>query len=174
MAATSEVHPQRRLSPAGLRDLLAIVNSSRGLDEILGYLVVQAQQVLGADGVVLYLTDERQPDLLRVKAGQGVPEEMLAPTIPVGQPIVGLAVSKQRTVVAEDFPSALRQPFSETVDDQCEDRGAYLEVVRPGPITLKDAEHQERNQRIALNYRTLAAVPLSARDETYGALVLYY
>jgi hypothetical protein len=165
MAATSEVHAQRRLSPAGLRDLLAIVNSSRGLDEILGYLVVQAQQVLGADGVVLYLTSEHQPDLLQVKAAQGVPEEMLSPTIPVGYPIVGLAVSKQRTVVAEDFPSALRQPFSPTVDGQCEDRGAYLEVVRPEPGHRQGRRTPGRNQRIALNYRTLAAVPLSARRD---------
>src|SRR5262245_59425963 len=171
MAASSEVQPQRRLSPAGLRDLLAIVNSSRGLDEILGYLVVQAQQVLGADGVVLYLKDEQRGDILQVKAAHGIHEEMLSPSIPVGYPIVGLSVSKQRTVIAADFPSALRQPYSETVDGQCEDRGAYLEVVRPGPNTASDLEHQVRNQRIAEHYRTLAAVPLMARDETYGSLV---
>ncbi len=162
------------MTDAGLRDLLAIVNSSRGLDEILGYLVVQAQQVLGTDGAVLYLRDEHQPDVLLLKAAHGLPEPMISPTVPVGFPIVGLSVSKQRIVVTEDFPAALLQPFSPTVDGQFEDRGAYLEVVRPGPISYRDLDHQERNRLIAENYRTLAAVPLSAREATYGSLVLYY
>jgi GAF domain-containing protein len=174
MAATSEPAAQGRLSPAGLRDLLAIVNSSRGLDEILGYLVVQAQQVLDADGVVLYLRDEQHADVLQVKAAHGLPNEMISPTVPVGIPIVGLSVSKQRTVIAEDFGAAMQQPFSPTVDGQLEDRGGYLAVVRPGPISVRDLDHQERNRKIADNYCTLAAVPLSARDETYGSLVLYY
>ncbi|HEY3058393.1 MAG TPA: GAF domain-containing protein [Chloroflexota bacterium] len=162
------------MTDAGLRDLLAIVNSSRGLDEILGYLVVQAQHVLGTDGAVLYLRDEQQTDTLLLKAAHGLPQEMISPTVPVGFPIVGLSVSKQRAVVAEDFPAALLQPFSATVDGQFEDRGAYLEVVRPGPISVRNLEHQERNRLIAENYRTLAAVPLSARETTYGSLVLYY
>jgi GAF domain-containing protein len=174
MAATSELPAQGRLSPAGLRDLLAVVNSSRGLDEILGYLVVQAQQVLNADGVVLYLRDEAHADVLQVKAAHGLPNEMISPTIPVGIPIVGLSVSKQRTVIAEDFGAAMRQPFSPTVDGQLEDRGGYLAVICPGPISVRDLDHQERNRKIADNYRTLAAVPLTARDETYGSLVLYY
>ncbi len=38
--AAARLDADRRLSPGGLRDLLAVVNSSRGLDEILEYLVV--------------------------------------------------------------------------------------------------------------------------------------
>ena len=72
MVATSP-DANRRLSAEGLRDLLAVVNSSRGLDEILGYLVVQAHQVLGSDGVGLYLLDEDDPQTLRVQAAHGLP-----------------------------------------------------------------------------------------------------
>src|SRR2546423_983106 len=109
MAATSEMHsPDRRPRPAGLRDPPALVHPSRGLDEVLGYLVMQAQHVLGADGVALYLRDEMQPDLLHVAAACGVPDNMLSPSLPVGAPIIGLAVTRQRMVVAADFPSALR------------------------------------------------------------------
>ncbi|MDQ3811599.1 MAG: GAF domain-containing protein, partial [Chloroflexota bacterium] len=173
MAATPELRSDWRLSPSGLRDLLAVVNSSRGLDEILDYLAVQARAVLDADGVVVYLLDEQQPDLLSVKAAHGLPPDIVSATIPVGSPIVGLAVSMQRTVVAEDFAAALARSLSPTVEGQLEDRGAFLAVMRPGPNSVGQ-EHQERNRRIAQGYGTLAALPLAGHDQTYGALVLYY
>jgi GAF domain-containing protein/anti-sigma regulatory factor (Ser/Thr protein kinase) len=174
MATAGTTPGERRLSPDGLRDLLAVVNSSRGLDEILDYLVLQARSVLGADGVALYMRDESRPHVLQVKAACGIPDDTLNVTSPVGFPIGGLAVTMRRIVVTEDFPSALKQDFSPTIEGQLIERGGYVEVVRPGPITVSDPEQQERNRRIAERYRTLVAVPLVARDQAYGALVLYY
>ncbi|MBV9542796.1 MAG: hypothetical protein JOY61_00265, partial [Chloroflexi bacterium] len=48
-------------SATGLRDLLAVVNSSQGLEEILAYLVPKAQGVLQADGASVYLRDTADP-----------------------------------------------------------------------------------------------------------------
>ena len=90
MAATPALPADRRLSPEGLRDLLAVVNSSRGLDEILTYIVAQARNVLGADGAMVYLRDAHQPMLLCVKASQGIPDALLNQTAIVGQPVIGL------------------------------------------------------------------------------------
>ncbi len=168
------VPAERQLSPEGLRDLLAIVNSSRGLDEILSYLVVQAQQVLGADAVALYLRSESRADLLEVKAAHGIPHDLVNDTVTVGSPIIGLSVSLQRIVAAQDYRGALAQPFSPTIEGQFEERGAFLDVVRPGPVSQHDPEHQQRNRRFAERYATIASIPLTARDETYGALVLYH
>src|SRR5712691_732425 len=165
---------ERGFSAEGLRDLLAIVNSSRGIDEILDYLVVQAQQVLGSDAVSLYLRDRDDPETLRVKAAHGIPTELLNPWAPVGLPIAGLPVTTQRTVVLADHVAANARPYAERVEDQVEERGAFLEITRPGPLTASDPEQQELNLRMAARFRTIAAVPLIARDETYGSLVLYY
>jgi GAF domain-containing protein len=173
MAATSSLDSDRRLSAEGLRDLLAVVNSSRGLDEILSYLVVQAHQVLGSDGVSLYMHDPLDPNLLIVRASHGVPGDLVNVSCPVGAPVIGLAVSKRRGVVVSDFAAAVGQPLVNTVDEQVEDLGSYLEVRRPGPQS-HDAAQRKHNQRLALIYLTIAAVPLVARDEVYGALVLYY
>jgi GAF domain-containing protein len=172
MVATSP-DADRRLSAEGLRDLLAVVNSSRGLDEILAYLVVQAHQVLGSDGVGLYLRDEDDPQILRVQAAHGLTRELVNLSAPVGVPVIGMAVSKRRSVVVSDFAAALEQPIVQTVDEQVEDRGTFLEVVRPGPGSARP-EDRAHNTRVAVAYPTIASVPLVARDEVYGALVLYY
>ncbi|HEV7663432.1 MAG TPA: GAF domain-containing sensor histidine kinase [Chloroflexota bacterium] len=172
--ATPPTDVGRSLSAEGLRDLLAVVNSSRGLDEILDYLVVQAYQVLGSDGVGLYLRDPNDPLMLRVQAVHGMPVEAHNPTAPVGSPIIGMAYSKRRSVVVSNFAASLAQPIAQHFDDQIEERGTYLEVVRPGPVTANDPALRAFNQRLAEMYSTLAAVPLLARDEAYGTLVLYY
>ncbi len=165
---------ERHLSPEGLRDLLAIVNSSRRLDEILDYLVVQAQQVLGADAAAFYLRDESQPDVLQVKAAHGGPLDLVAPTVPLGSPIIGLAVLKERVIAARDLPRIVAQPFAASVDEQLEDRGSFLDLVRPGPFAESDPQVRERNTRIAQRYHTMAALPLISREHTYGALVLCF
>jgi len=165
---------ERGFSAEGLRDLLAVVNSSRGIDEILDYLVVQAQHVLGSDAVSLYLRDRDDPETLRVKAAHGIPTELLNPSAPVGLPIAGLPVTTRRSVVLADHVAANARPYTERVEDQVEERGAFLEITRPGPFTATHPEQQELNQRMAARFRTIAAVPLVAHDETYGSLVLYY
>ena len=78
--ATTPTDVERGFSPEGLRDLLAVINSSRGIDEILDYLVVQAQRVLGSDAVSLYLRQDEAPQTLRLKAAHGIPHDLLSPT----------------------------------------------------------------------------------------------
>jgi len=170
----SSVEVERRLSSEGLRDLLAVVNSSRDLDEILNYLVVQAQQVLGSDAVSLYLLDQADPKMLRVKAAHGMPNELLGPYAPVGCPIAGLPITVHRSVVLADLDAVNALPFAERIEDQVEDRGAFLEVMRAGPLSAGDPAQQDLNRRMARSFRTIAAVPLIARGEAYGSLLLYY
>jgi GAF domain-containing protein len=119
MARLVEVEPH--LTSEGLRDLLEVINSSRDLDEILNYLVVQAQTVLGSDAVSVYLRDPADPNLLRIKAAYGIPAELLNPE-----------------------------------------------------LSASDPTRQALNQHMAETYRTIAAVPLVARAEAYGAVLLYY
>src|SRR5215471_17155067 len=84
MARSVEVEPH--LTSEGLRDLLEVVNSSRDLDEILEYLVVQAQTVLGSDAVSLYLRVPEHPNLLRMKAAYGIPADLLNPELSASDP----------------------------------------------------------------------------------------
>ena len=164
----------RRVSPDGLRDLLAVVNSSRGVDEILAYLVAKTGEVLEADGAAVYLIDPLDPRLLRIQAREGIPGRLLADTNPVGSPITGLAVSRGQAVVVSDLAETLTRPAAATTDEQLVDHGSYVEIFRPGPVTRADKAQRLRNDEIASTYRTLLAVPLAAHEEIYGALQLFY
>jgi signal transduction histidine kinase len=166
--------PARQLNLDGLRDLLSVVNSSRGIDEILAYLVRKAHDVLESDGAAVYLIDADDPTLLRAQASYGIASCLLADTTPVGYPVTGLAVSLRRPVVVSNLAAALAREHAPSVEKQFEDRCEFVEVIRPGPVTVDDVEQRYRNDSIATSFTTLIAVPLVAHDETFGALELFY
>src|SRR5262249_38742551 len=63
---------------------------------------------------------------------------------------------------------------AERVEDQVQDRGTYLEVVRAGPLTATGRAQQAFNRRMAAKFQTIAAVPLISPSEAYGSLLFYY
>ncbi|NIV31476.1 MAG: hypothetical protein GWN58_18890, partial [Anaerolineae bacterium] len=64
----------RRVAEA-LRDILAVINSDRPLDEVLDYIVTQADRLLGAGATVLHqIAGESQ--LITIQASSGLPEEL--------------------------------------------------------------------------------------------------
>jgi PAS domain S-box-containing protein len=92
-ARTREIERRRQVAE-GLRELLQVVNSKRGLDEILDYVVVQAGRLLESDAASLHLIDEAHPELLQLHASN-VPEEARTPTAWVGFPVMGLAAARR-------------------------------------------------------------------------------
>jgi signal transduction histidine kinase len=166
--------PARQLNLDGLRDLLSVVNSSRGIDEILAYLVRKAHDVLESDGAAVYLIDADDPTMLRAHASYGIATSLLADTTPVGYPVTGLAVSLRRPVVVANMAAALARGHAANVEEQFKDRGEFVEVTRPGPVSVDDVEQRHRNDDIATAFATLIAVPLMAHGEIFGALELFY
>jgi signal transduction histidine kinase len=164
---------ERRRIADGLRDVLAVINSSQSIDAILDRVVAQAVELVGSDAGALYLRDPMQPGLLHLQAARDVPESGLPPTVPLGTPLIGLAVARRRPVILTDFPAVIDEPLAARIDDQLEDHADYLEIVRPGPISASDPGQRARNRLLAAEYRSVLCVPLLAHDEDYGALVLY-
>jgi PAS domain S-box-containing protein len=73
---TREIERRRRVADS-LRDVLAILNSNRPLQEILDFISVQASVLLGAEASAIYrLADDEAP--LTILASFGLPQEMLA------------------------------------------------------------------------------------------------
>jgi len=170
---TREIERRREVAE-GLRELLAVVNSKRPLDEILGDVLAQAGRLLGSEAEGLYLLDERDPTVLRLHAGRDLPPGGAPPTVRIGTPTMGLAAEQRRPVVAPDLPRLLAEPFAATVDEQVVDRSAYLELVRRGSASVGEPLRQQGNRQIAERFRSEVAVPLLARGICYGALVLTY
>jgi len=140
---------QRRRVAEGLRDILAILNSNRPLNEILDYIIKEAARLMGTDTGALYRLQDNS-GILTIEAACGMPEEFVSQTVvPVGVGAVGQAVVQRKTIVETDIPGLVAKSLPNM----------------PGL--------EERLEWLANNYNGLVAVPLVCKDELYGCIVLY-
>jgi len=148
---TQELERRRKVAEA-LRDVLTILNSNRPLDEILDFVVIQASQLLDAEGVAVWrLRSDRTA--LNIQAARGLDAEFIAGvTIPIGHGVVGRAAQERR-------PVAAREAIDTILDDN---------------VLVDDPRQRRLLERTFARYQSLLAVPLIVKDEVYGGLVLYY
>jgi two-component system nitrate/nitrite sensor histidine kinase NarX len=146
-----DVEQQRQLA-AGLRDILAVLNSDRPLEEVLDYIVAQASHLLGADATVLHQI-EHERKFVAIAASSGLPEAL--------QHLEGLPLYAGK----EDRKILNRQPV------------VMREIKGPELAPLADAVSatvREWRDVIAQRYRSWMAVPLVVGDDVYGSLAFYY
>lgn len=141
---------RRRQAADGLRQILAIVNSRRSVDEILQQIIALATRMLSADAGAIYRLHESEK-LLRIRAAHGLAAEAADVNIPAGWGPIGLAVAQRRPIAAT----------LESVDIP----GASIHSV--------DLRQAAGWAALTRRYATVLAVPLIIRDEVYGAAALY-
>lgn len=142
---------RRQQAAAGLRDVLAILNSNRPIPEILDLVVGQAVRVLDAHSGIIFRW-QAEGGLLTVQAAYGWPAAVqLAPPLSADQGLVGAAIMGDRPTAVTDIAAAFAA-----------DASAWAVQV----------------QRL---YRTLLVTPFvrqggtdSEAAERYGGLVLFY
>ncbi|OGO15667.1 MAG: hypothetical protein A2Y93_06705 [Chloroflexi bacterium RBG_13_68_17] len=149
-----EESERRRRVAEGLREVLAVLNSEQPLQDILDFIVHQACQLLGSEASAI-LQPRRADGPLEFGSTCGLDPEMTAAlSIPIGQGIAGRAMAERRPVVVPDILGAVGAPA-------------------PGKDWPSEAEWSVVRGFAEL-YHTVLALPLIARDEARGALVLYY
>jgi PAS domain S-box-containing protein len=142
-ARTREIEQRRQVAEA-LRSLLAMVNSTHTLGELLQEVVSQASRLLGSDASAIYLSDSSGPEMtLRSCATSGVDPARADVSVPTSTSATGSAFSHRRPV---------------SIDD-----------VRNAPPGDENAA-----RLAAAGYLAMLAVPLVVKDEVYGALTLYF
>ena len=140
---------RRRQVAEGLRDILAVINSSLSLDYILAVINTQARSLLGADAVAIYRLQKNA--LLTIQSSIGLDDDYVSlAVIPLGALATGRAALELQPINIPDI--ALVQADPHSIDPHL---GRLLE-------------------RLTTTYRALLSVPLVIRGETYGALTLYY
>ena len=172
-ARTHEIERRRQVAEA-LSELLTVVNSQRALDEMLAAILAQAVRLLGSHAEALYLLDEHYPNVLRLHASRNVPPGAEPPSMPLGRPVIGLAAERRCPVLAPDLRQIMAEPPAATVEDQAVRRGTYLELVRRGSASTVDPLREQRQRLMSERFRTLLAVPLLARGNCHGSLLLAY
>lgn len=149
---THEIERRRQVAER-LRDMLAILNSNRPLDEMLTYIVEEATSLLGTESGAIY---RLQPEnaLLVVQSWRGLPEEYIQNlSFPMSQSFLGRAMLSRRPIVISNLPAV---------------------------VWGKDIQLDAQRRAMLAQYHTLLAVPLARLgtagevDEVYGGLALYY
>jgi signal transduction histidine kinase len=126
---------------------VSVLNSDRPLSDLLDDIVLQAQQLLGSDGGVLFRYDAGR-DLLRPEAAVGVSYDMVeALSLPIGKDPAGKAARERRPVATTD----LRVSWNDDDDH----------LAAP-PIDW------------ILDYAACTAVPLMVESDLFGVIALYY
>jgi signal transduction histidine kinase len=145
---------RRRQVAESLRDILTVLNSDRPMAAILDAIVGQAARLLEADAVAIFQVSGEQ--MLAVQASVGLSAEELAVLLlPVGLSATGQAVAKRRPVVIATDMADFKQ---------------MLEQHKAG----RPPAQQTTIDLLAARIHTLLSVPLTIKDEIYGAISLYY
>jgi GAF domain-containing protein len=162
---------RRRRVAEGLRDLMAIVNSTTDFEEILLEVLAQSTRLLGNDASVIYLRESDQSEVLRARAWVGLEPDRLAREIRIGSPITGLAVEQARTLVCEDLPAATGES-TRAAKTQLEEADGFARLVHFG--AQANLELERGSPRSVDQLSAVASTPLVARGQVFGAIALYY
>jgi PAS domain S-box-containing protein len=147
---TREIERRRQVAE-GLRDIMAILNSDRPLEEILDYIISEACRLLGTDAGGLYHMGG-QAGQLEIKVARGLDAHQATLSLQDDWGAIGQAMLTRRPV-----------PVSTTIVTPPDQSDSALEPHRRAhPAGLFD------------RYGTLLAVPLVVKDDIYGAIALYY
>jgi len=148
---TREIERRQRVAE-GLRDILGCINSNQTLDEVLDFIVQQANQLLETSVVSLYLLQNPAGPLkLKASRGLNIPS-MVNYEIELGEGATGMAVLKRQPVY-----------FSEATMAAIKNAGIY---IKP--------QNMDTLQQLGEQFKASLAVPMIARDQVYGALTMYY
>lgn len=139
---------QRRLVAESLRDILRSLNSNKGLDEILDFIIYEAARLLHTDYAALFRMDMSEKTL-SLQAAYGFPEFLKQNVaISVETSVLGKAFMERRPIVSTDSQAAQMTDLHPILDK-------HLEWIRN-------------------NCCGMMAVPLICKDEVYGGIALYF
>lgn len=150
-----QAQQERRRVAEGLRDILAILNSSLPLVEVLEAIVNQARQLLGAEAGVVYRFSLEDATIY-VEAAAGMPESFSAfDTLPFYETLPNLALLNRQPYAVSNFGPYVDQNYSEQVEAFPENLRNWVDVVRR-------------------HFSAYLAVPLIVQGAVYGMISLYY
>ncbi|NMC54768.1 MAG: GAF domain-containing protein [Chloroflexi bacterium] len=156
---TREIETRRRVAES-LRDIIAVINSNRTLDETLDFIVEKADSLLDTSVVAVYLL-EPGSEKLHLQASRGMHTDILENMqVSVGYGTIGRAVGEKRAVFFSDI-------------DQ-------IKVFSNPEVSLGEHDVRIRDDQWDLlelfksRYKAILAVPLIVKDNAMGGLAMYY
>lgn len=170
-AERSREADRRREVTEGLRDLIAVVNSGRPLQEILDAVTSQGNRAIGSDASTILLPAVDNPRLLRSRSTTRDLSSLAVPR-PVERTGVGLSFLLRRPVVISDGPAVYGPAEDPDAQPRYDDHGTYVRITYlPEP---EDAVQRQAMFNFMDSFQSLLAMPLVSGDEALGVLTFIY
>jgi PAS domain S-box-containing protein len=150
-----EEEERRRTVAEGMREILAVLNSNRPLQETLDFIINQTCRVTGSDAASL-LQREAGDEPFIIQSSCGLDADYVSTIrFSAGRGGAGRALKTRQPVVLSDA-------------------AAFVDQVAHDP----DSEYQEEKKALELmierGFHALLSVPLVIKEEDYGGITLYY
>jgi PAS domain S-box-containing protein len=143
---------RRRQIAESLRDVLRALNSDQSLDQILDFIAMQARRLLDTRAVGIYKL-ESEVGRWSVGAARGLLVTYVAGSdLPIGQEALRQAIVSRQPVAVPDAAA----------------------VCREGDEPLPSMQPQPPIRSWADLYQAWLAVPIIAKGEIFGGILLYY
>lgn len=140
---------QRRRVAEGLRDMLAVLNSERTIEEVLEFIVNEAVRIVDTDACALYKLDPAS-SILTVETISGLPNDFLLKNhYPLDFEPLGEATRERRAVHVTDISAVIDRY---RVDNFSDSRAAWAEK----------------------NIASMLVVPLISKKEIYGGICFMF
>jgi PAS domain S-box-containing protein len=166
---------RRKEIAESLREVLAILNSKRSLQEVLGHVVRQVEHLLGSEAAAIYGVERGGVAQDRMAAPTALRVETLTLQAAYGLQLTGQRRQTQQTHLRLPFASAAalqaletRQPVvvmdinAPRMEDSAADDG-----------TTTGASTPIERGALPAPYQALLVVPIQVYDEIYGCLLLF-
>jgi signal transduction histidine kinase/putative methionine-R-sulfoxide reductase with GAF domain len=149
-----------RQAVEGLWETLRMINSDSSLDEILEFIVSQADALIDTRFVTLsMMLSEEGPIKVHAFRGQ-FPEEMRQVQLAVGEGTVGRAIKERRIITIPNV-------------DNIEYAASQKAIDKEHPVFVSNEKKAVLN-KAAQTFKAVLAIPLMTSKAVYGALVYYY
>jgi signal transduction histidine kinase len=153
--AKHEEAERRRSVAEGLREILAVLNSNRPLQETLDFIIRQTCRVTGSDAASLLQRESPEgPFIIQSACGLDA-DYVSAIRFSPGRGGVGRALAEGGPIVLGDV-------------------AAVLDRLKRDPNTLFVEEQKGLQLMLRRGFFALLSVPLVVREEEYGGITLYY
>jgi ligand-binding sensor domain-containing protein/signal transduction histidine kinase len=151
---------QRSRVAESLYNIVNKINSNASVDEVLEFIVTQADVLSDTNFVALWLLLSKQgPFQLHSIRGE-FPEAMLKLKIEIGEGMLGLAVKERRSIYFQDMSKVQYAAGQFGIDDK-------------HPVYINDPNRDNLTQVIAA-FKAIMVVPLLTPNSIYGALEFFY
>jgi signal transduction histidine kinase len=151
---------QRSKVAESLRDIVNKINSNASVDEVLEFIVAQADELSDTDFVALWLLQSEQGPLQVHSVRGEFPEAIRKAKLEIDEGMLGLALKERRNVYFQDMSQIQYASRQSAIDDS---HPVYMTEQNRGLLTP-----------VIEAFKAILVVPLLTQNRIYGALEFFY